>query len=79
MLQVLYHYMFVYRVNYWSYILSVNVVYFFGSFIIIFLEELCLSVRVMENATFLFDLCERECAIKKKKKGIIVYQNKPGN
>lgn len=81
MLQVLYHYMFVYRVNYWSYILSVNVVYFFGGFIIIFLEELCLSVRVMENATFLFDLCisVKGSVPLKKKKGIIVYQNKPGN
>lgn len=57
MLQVLYHYMFVYCVNYLSYIPSVNVVYFFGGFIIIFLEELCLSARVMENETFTFDLC----------------------
>lgn len=57
MLQVLYHYMFVYCVNYLSYIPSVNVVYFFGVFIIIFLEELCLSGRVMENETFTFDLC----------------------
>lgn len=57
MLQVLYHYMFVYWVNYFSCILSVNVVYFFRGFIIIFLEELCLSGRVMENATSLFDLC----------------------
>lgn len=57
MLQVLYHYMFVYCVNYLNYIPSVNVVYFFGGFIIIFLEELCLSGRVMENETFTFDLC----------------------
>ena len=58
-----------------------NVVYFFGGFIIIFLEELCLSVRVMENATFLFDLCisVKGSVPLKKKKGIIVYQNKPGN
>lgn len=48
-----------------------NVVYFFGGFIIIFLEELCLSVRVMENATFLFDLCisvKGSVPLKKKKK-----------
>lgn len=58
MLQVLYHYMFVYCVvNYLRYIPSVNVVYFFGVYIIIFLEELCLSGRVMENETFMFDLC----------------------
>lgn len=56
MLQVLYHYMFVYCVNYLNYIPSVNVVYLFGAFIIIFLEELCLSRRVMENETFMFDL-----------------------
>lgn len=56
MLQVLYHCMFVYCVNYLNYIPSVNVVYLFGVFIIIFLEELCLSGRVMENETFMFDL-----------------------
>lgn len=56
MLQVLYHYMFVYCVNYLNYIPSVNVVYLFGVFIIIFLEELCLSGRVTENEAFMFDL-----------------------
>ena len=48
-----------------------NVVYFFGGFIIIFLEELCLSVRVMENAAFLFDLCisvKGSVPLKKKEK-----------
>lgn len=49
--------MFVYCVNYLIYIPSVNVVYYFGGFIIIFLEELCLSGRVMESETFMFDLC----------------------
>lgn len=48
--------MFVYCVNYLNYIPSVNVVYLFGVFIIIFLEELCLSGRVTENETFMFDL-----------------------
>jgi len=49
--------MFVYCVNCLSYIPSVNVVYLFGVFIIVFLEELRLSGRVMENETFTFDLC----------------------
>lgn len=71
MLQVLYNYMFVYCVNYWSYIPSVNIIYFFGVFIIIFLDELCLSGRVMENAMFTFDLCismKGSVPLKKKKK-----------
>lgn len=56
MLQVLYHYMFVYCVNFLNCIPSLNVVYHFGVFIIIFLEELCLCGRVIENETFMFDL-----------------------
>lgn len=59
-----------------------NIIYFFGVFIIIFLDELCLSGRVMENAMFMFDLCismKGSVPLKKKKKSIIVYKNKPGN
>lgn len=79
MLQVLYHYMFVYCVNYLNYIPSVNVVYLFGVFIIIFLEELCLSGRVTENETFMFDLYISVKGSVPWKNGIIVYKNKPGN